>query len=397
MGFALFSNTKEKNTVAFLIDSGSVTGLFVVTTSGAAMPRVTRSVRTEYKIERKLRRNMSEDPMVQALDATLSRLLAGGGSVDHVRIIFSVPWAVSATRPVHLMHEKPFVLTHQFIGEVSLAEEKEFKKNIAADKDRDEEFDMIERHVLDVRLNGYAIREFIGKRTAALDMHIYLSAAPRRIIEAVRASVLSHTHLSPREISFSTLPLAAFSVFQKAYTVFDYLLMTLEPEATVISLIKAGILFKTVSFPSGINQLVRQTEKMLGVSPEIALSDLHMAASGMTDERLAADISSAVATVEKEWAIYFEDAFNTLGDAAREGDGPIRLPDMMYIAGPSNVGQMYIDFLKMEKADVTSAWRQTASISCMSYDRFASLCSFDSRVPANPLAAAAAIFSTMQA
>jgi hypothetical protein len=93
----------------------------------------------------------------------------------------------------------------------------------------------------------------------------------------------------------------------------------------------------------------------MDVSEEIASSTLTLFIEQKLDKEVSDKVMLAMQNVEKEWAIYFEDALSDLNPA-------FALPKEMYITAHQDFSILYENFLKIDKMDNTNAFRNSLMI-----------------------------------
>src|SRR6185295_8517856 len=115
-----------------------------------------------------------------------------------------------------------------------------------------------------------------------------------------------------------TFPFISYSVLRSLpgtnnnQTSSDFLCMDVGSECTDIICVGQDPYIRTISFPCGENSIIHSIRKSLAVSPEIAASTLRLALLHRMDESVNVGIQKAIGMLEKEWAIYFEDALTSL-------------------------------------------------------------------------------------
>jgi len=286
--------------------------------------------------------------------------------VPHVLVSFSSPWFVSKTKHVHVDKGAPFVVTRGFLDEIMEQEAEAFTKELSAGNVdiQGSRVQIIEKAVVHSTINGYIVEDIIGKQTAVLDAYLSMSALSRVVLDTIAEVIFKKTHIPRDSMIFHSFPVVAFSVIRDMFPIDDdFLMMDITGESSDLTLAKDGVLQSTVSFPSGRNFLVRQVAKAFGVAPEIAESTLHLCLSHMADDETIRRMDVLMSDIEKEWSIYLEDALEELGRAGE-------LPQNLYLTVDTDVADLYMRFLKMQKTDSTADFRKTLSVVHMKPDFF---------------------------
>ncbi len=191
-------------------------------------------------------------------------------------------------------------------------------------------------------------------KTDTFDLAVVMSWVSQSALDAVLELVHAQTHKSPTDIHTHTFSFISYAVMSTISPV-DYMFMDVLGETTTISVVRSDTPEKSMSFPSGTYFIIRQIEKALKVSPELALSTLRIALSGKADTGLSEQMQSVFALVEKEWAIYFEDALVSL-------DPHCVLPSKIFLSVPADLAPVYQEFLALPKSDATAVYRKNISI-----------------------------------
>jgi hypothetical protein len=355
MAFSLFSGPKEKIYLILTIDSGSVSGALVSTNKEINQLINKTQARYMFAASMQFRGFKNRDGekelenVKKALDVVIKTLLSNNTKIDHVHVSFSSPWIISKTNHISIAQEKTFVITEGFLNDIMDKEQKSIEKTMSMD-----ETELIERAMYDTKINGYDMPNPFGRHTKTFEFSLYIAGLSKKIIAVVSEQVFFHTHLHRDKISMHTVPFVTFSALHDLAPM-DNLLLDISPEKTDVSLVYRGLLEKTVSFPSGTQFIVREIMKIMDVSEEIASSTLTLFIEQKLDKEVSDKVMLAMQNVEKEWAIYFEDALSDLNPA-------FALPKEMYITAHQDFSILYENFLKIDKMDNTNAFRNSLMI-----------------------------------
>ena len=279
--------------------------------------------------------------------------------ISSVLVSFSSPWFISRSRNIHLIQENAFIVTRKFIDNIIDTEKKIAEKELIDSKYEhtfNNEIKIIESLIINTKINGYPIEDSIGKKTKIFDASLYMSFVSKEVLDTVYKQIFKHTHIQQENIHIHTFPLISFTVIRDLFSAVDsFLFIDITSEVTDITLVSNNAIIETVSFPSGRNFIIRQIAKKFSVSNEIAESLLHIYKSRAADEETTLNMQSVISDIEKEWSIYFENAFMELSKEAIP-------PSYVYIMAESDVTALYNDFIKISKADNTSAYRKEINV-----------------------------------
>src|SRR3989344_8261861 len=201
-----FFNKTPKSKVVAVIDitSSSVGGELVESNEGcpvavSAAPRSPVNFLFDVSLEASLRCT------AESLRLTAKKLKnLYSGKIDEVLCVFSSPWFSSKTKIITVTREKPFELRNDFFSKIIEEEEKNFNDG------KNKNGRLIEHEVIKAELNGYYVKNPIGKNARSVKSHIYLSVGVEKAMEMARREiekVFIHTPLR-----FATSSLVAFKV-----------------------------------------------------------------------------------------------------------------------------------------------------------------------------------------
>ncbi len=355
MNFSLFSHSREEYAVVVVIESGIVTASRV--SFQKQIPRITAIARTPFTMTKKLSGDELLQNVTYALEQTCQKIFTSGMNVSRIHVVFSDPWALSHTKEIHISHDKVFVITRDFINNILDVEEDEFKKDILDTYTErfGSDVRVLEKNIFQARVNGYVMESYVGKKTQTFDISTHISLCAERIVSTITGCIEKHVHIPLSHVSFHTFPLISCVLLNHLYPNQDFVYMDVSPEATTVSVVRNNILSQSVSFPSGTRFVIRQIEKMLDVSSEIAVSTLHLVMMQKAHDDLTERVRTALMTAEKEWAIYFEDALKTLHT-------DIVLPTKLFLVTSDDMDAVYTEFIKTPQTDDTAVYRKEVHV-----------------------------------
>ena len=364
MSFSIFQK-EEKEQVSLVIDVGNSTvTCALVVFDGEALPVFLYSATEAFVVGER-----PDGPrLVEALNTALEFQLALLNKEGFVHkywhskkreltsaiISFSSPWFVLKTKHLVISNEKEFVVTEAFLDSVMEKEEDLFKKELS--NNTNEAFEVVQKNIIHTKINGYTLRNTLGKRAKNLDAFLCMSAMDRAVVERVFDTVLRHSHIPKEKIAVHTFPIVSFTILRDFFSAGgDFLIMDITGDMADITLVQDSVIVQSVSMPSGRNFILRQVSKTFDVSIEIAESMLHLYNAGKTDESQAQKMQELVALIEREWAIYFENALLELSTT-------LSLPANLYLMAESDVLHIYKEFITLQKIDTTSSFRKTVNV-----------------------------------
>ena len=241
------------------------------------------------------------------------------GKIDEILCVFSSPWFLSKTKIITVAKEKPFEIKNDFFNK--LIEEKE--KSFGSGKKENSLF--IEHEVIKAELNGYYVKNPIGKTAQSVKSYVYLSAGVEKamnLMEKEIAKIFIHTPLR-----FATSSLVVFKVLSGIIKNREgFLIIDIGGETTEINLIRNSALEQSVSFSKGNNLLFRKISAALNTFLKEAPSIVKAYARGHRTLESSDKIAVAIKDSVGEWRDYLK---NSLAGMAKES----LLPQTIFIIG----------------------------------------------------------------
>lgn len=173
--------------------------------------------------------------------------------------------------------EKPFSVSRSLLKELTDSEVEAFTNDpVVSEELAGSELVILERQVMEIRLNGYETAQPYGKETTSLRAELFISVMPERVRDDITAAIRSA--FSVREVVFSSFPVASFQVMRNLeHTPGNFMLCDVNGEFTELSLVEDDVLVQTVTVPTGKRTLLRAMAEETGSFPDEILSLLEAA------------------------------------------------------------------------------------------------------------------------
>ena len=318
-----FFHTKKPGSrlsLVFEIGSGSV-GAALVQLSREGKPKMLSALREPIPFQETISHARLPALMIGALDRaflslqkdSIPRLASAGhavGKIPEAFVAFSAPWYLSETKQLRIEKIKPFAFSREIADAALEAEADEFEKKEQADEP---ETIPLDSEIIGAILDGYPVKNPFGKRAMRAELSAYLSFTSKAVLDSVRTSIMKP--FSPKEILFSSFPLAEYRILEKKIASEDFVMASICREVTEISLVKKGVLQETASFPIGKNHLVRKLMKLSGSSQEIASSELETYFRGAAAKSHSSNAEKAIEEVGTKWKKSFRECIEAFSNA----------------------------------------------------------------------------------
>lgn len=268
MGF-LFSSKNNKTIAIFDIGSGSIGGA-IVKIGSSSNPVILTSVREDIILKNEVDQSSLISQMIKTLHKTASNLLyMKMAPVDEIFCVLSSPWYLSENKIINFTKKnKKFIFTKKIANKIL---QEEISGIVKSHNDRyniiDNDYDssdVIEQHVLSVKLDGKDELSPIGKTCKEILFELIVSFSPKSCILGIKNSLGLIFH--DKKVSFLSFTSATHLVLRdKLLKNNSYIIIDVAGEVTDISIISDGILSQMVSLPFGRNKLFREISNKLNI------------------------------------------------------------------------------------------------------------------------------------
>lgn len=291
--FSLFSR-KPKKDLSLIIDiqSGLVRGA-LVSFSPTEAPRVV------YIVSKPLSRTTIVDGsylttmMLKAVEEVAYRIAKEGlaspevakyssRKLESIQYVVSSPWVISQSQTVKMEYTKDTEINEATIHGI-VEKEKNALMSKFKEGDLDEKYEsdltLIEQKVFDVRLNGYSVQDYKGKKARNFEMTFAMTTSSKYILGKIEEAVLRSLHA--KKTSFHSALLLHYAALRTLLgNREEYVSVHVHSELTDIIVVKRGLSSCLASFPYGTTTLTRELSQGLSQSEESASSLLSMYHSG---------------------------------------------------------------------------------------------------------------------
>lgn len=261
--------------------------------------------------------------------------------IEDVLVSVSSPWFVTNTKKINISENRAFVITERFIEDLLQKESEKFRLEEEKKNIEDQKISVIDKEIMFFKLNGYNIKNIIGKKIKSLESQIYFSGIREKLEKSIFKVLNKNIFVNNNKIVIKSFPFIMFSVLKNITLPGDnFIIMDITGETTDISLVYGGVIIKNVNFSSGRNFILRQISKKMDVSLEIAESMLHMYTDKKSDEKSYQNISDILSSVREEWFIYFNEAISEISKG-------FMLPSKIFVTSDDDVYPFYEDCIKI--------------------------------------------------
>jgi len=340
----IFSGNKKKDKLVLVFDIGSSSvGGVLFFTQNSGIPKIVFSVREPIAIEGNIEADRFLYLTIKSLETVASQIHKSGiGVPEEIFCVLSSPWHISQTRVIRLEKNTPFIFTPKLAldlikKEIVLFEEEYSEKY----PDIKSPIRSIEFKNTKIMLNGYETSKPLDQKTKELEMTLFVSISPEQILKNIEKTINRHFHV--KEIKFSSFTMASFAIVRDTFANQDsFLLIDIGGEVTDISMVKGNVLCESISFPLGINFMIRGVAFSSLASLNEARSLISLFKDGHAEKRVAKKLTLIMKELQKKWLEKFQESLANLSH-------DISIPSTIYIAIDKDLADFFSETIKSEQ------------------------------------------------
>lgn len=308
-----FFSPKSELVLIFDIGSSSV-GAGLIRLAHNEPPRVIHSINEPIPYQEKIDPDRLFRDMVESLKKAYEDIIKQGAShlngteFKHVNISrvfysFTSPWSATQTKTLSIKKSEAFTFTHELLNNLMFDEEEKFKKEaIGEQRVFPEALSVIERRIIQTRINGYDIKDPFGRKTLKADISYFSGIVPKSVID--KTMEVSHTFHISKHIKVFTFPLVAYSAIRDMFQdENDFIELRVGGEISDVSIIDDGVITESASFPQGQNHVIRKIAGGLNMTKEETNSFLKLYMEGHAEKDLVIKFGPIIERCMHEWVI----------------------------------------------------------------------------------------------
>jgi len=351
MAFSFFSHKSSEQEIALVFDIGSASvGGALVRFTSQETPEIIYTTRTEMVFQEDLTFARFQSAMKQALANTVHQIEVNGiptlseedGQMPtHAYCILASPWYAAKTDVIKRQADISFTVHEDMIStEVEKAIESFQNEDGVKEQLGDGAAYIIERHIGDIRLNGYTVADPYDKQAKTLEMNATFSIAPSDLTHSI-SQELQRGFGCDLSITFHAFSTAALQMMRSLDETPDAFLFTdIGGEVSDILLIRSDGLQNAESFPIGKRTMVRRLAGKLRTSPAEALSLLRLYQEDRVSDIQKERMDGAISQMKEEWLRSFQQTLEKMSDVA--------VPKYIYINADTDILQFMGDVIEQE-------------------------------------------------
>ena len=226
---------------------------------------------------------------------------SGSGKIDSIMVQIAGPWQHTEISRTESTFEVPTTISHAVIT-----------RAVKEGRSREHEDDLMEETMLSTTLNGYTVKEPIGKQAHTIASTAMRSYLPYQLRSTVESVIRSYFHSSPVTfVAFESTVYAAIVGLAPFHT--DFCIMSIDDNSTNVLLSQNGSLVKTVHLSQGTCSLLESVKHAQTQVPHDA-----------NEEARNARFAETSSSLQSAWA-------QSLFDALRESLKPYSMPQTLFL------------------------------------------------------------------
>ncbi len=379
---SIFRSGFKKEKIVAILDIGSASvGGALISLNENSSPKVLVSFREDMVFQRDLNLDRFTSSMLVALERVLVKLEKSGEKKPHTFFcILSSPWYESETKIIGIKKDKSFIVTHKILDELIEKEVASFHGDI-----KEDDTQIIDIQNIQIKLNGYETNNPYGKYVENVKIALFIGLGSKKILEKIKDKVSRVFHSS--KIVFSTFSLSAFSVVRDIFTdVNNFLLLDITGEVTDVTLVKDGVLIKTVQFPMGKNFILRRIASGMNTSLQEAKSLLNILNTDKIDKMTRTRIESVLHDARKDWLASFIQVVTSLSKE-------VFIPNTMFFTADGDIADWFIESVKREELKKLTTTNEIFDVKFLDAKVLEKFCLFKEGTKKDPFIILEAVFA----
>lgn len=282
----------------------------------------------------------------------VSRDMSARGFSHPSKIVCSISVADSANelRLIHKRFDRPTVVHESFL------------RSLAENEAGEGEGVVVEKKILQVRLNGYVVSDPYGKTATDVEASLFVSRAPREKIELLCG--IARRLFRKSRIEIHTAPFFVFAflrdILEKET---QFLALSIGEKRTEYVIGGGGAIERVGFFSFGSETLFLSLADTLRTVPREAESLLRLGMERKLRSDAASDLHKALGLAERKWS-----------EALSRSLSGVFIPGTVYCVGGGAAGQAFEAFFKSPESKKILGWEEGPKVQPVTAAFISSFC-----------------------
>lgn len=330
----------KQNSVVAIIDIGSaqVSGALVSVSTdkqGRKQNQLIFNTKVETSIDGDLDFDRFDFEIIKAVKIVTHNLVKSGFHQPTKFFCFlASPFLVSQTKIINYSQDNQFVFTPKILDSITRREAEYFRSR----NESGEQFNLIENKIMQIKLDGYELAQPFGHKVNQLTLAQFLSGSSASQLNKIRHAIASQSHND--EIEFHSYAFSAFSALRDGLGgQKNFLAIDVGGELTDIFISMDGVLLENISFPYGLNSIIRRIAVAQGTFQNEAKSQLALYVEGRLQARAKNIFAQSLELARQKWTAGLAEALALILDNSV-------LPEQIILTGDTNANKIFMTWLK---------------------------------------------------
>jgi cell division ATPase FtsA len=337
--FSFFKKEKEKTSLLIDIQSGLIRGC-LISQKENSNPVISKLITRD--IPRKNHTNSHYlNKMMLKTFSEIMHMLTETNHVESINIILSSPWILSHSKTIKIDFTDEKEVTEEMVLKI-IDDERNKLEDIYKKSDIDtteniySDLQYIEQKVFDVKLNGYEISDYIGKKARDIEVSFSMTLSSKIILN--RLNKVISRFIKAKEIKFSSGLLLNYIALRKIMPdINNYVYMHVHSELTDIIVVQKGLCSHFSSFPIGTANLIRKISRRMTQNDTVTDSMISLYQGKKLESLEEKKIGRIIGDYSEEW-------FSQYKKTLEVADIATNIPRIYFLSTHSHI-EIYKDIL----------------------------------------------------
>lgn len=295
----------EKFSLIIDIQSGLVRGAVIKKVDGEN-PKILRI--TTKNITRKVHTNIHYiNKMMQKALSEVIKLLTENHRIDSIDVILSSPWVLSNSKTIKIDFPEMTEIKEETITNIIDSEKNKLENKFKDDNKStniENDLNYIEQKIFNIRLNGYSVNQYIGKKAKDIEISFAMTLSSTTILNKISEIIEKTIHI--KKIQYHSGLLLNYIALRRIIPEQnDYIYLHIHGELTDVIIVKNGLCANIASFPLGIMNLIRRISHIFKQNDEVSDSMLSLYQGGRLNDIETNKIKEIIEEFSNSWyAVY---------------------------------------------------------------------------------------------